>query len=527
MQSVVDRLFAGVTPQDFGGDVHFMCTADVAPPKQFEGQWSSIIPGSESQQPTWLGEHQLLKISAIVAIANVTDDRQQQAITAMGSYLHQHALIAPPVILIPVSDNSMVLAQKTVWPFVQHLLSQAIIDDLIWGMPIGFAFAFAVQAKMRSITAMLHQVQHDLCRRAARAESMYRMNDSIDFALWHYMGSRLLHNIPPVLEDVDEPNGHVAGFRIGGKLCKGVFGMVYKASRAAMPASDTQHHSMLVIDKQAERHTLLDLKMINRFLFVMETLQTVRHPNVSQLVSIFHLPKFLYVCMEVGGRRTLYSRLKSRDAPKDGTEPCALPAAGLEQIVVQICAAVIHIQEAHRVCHRDLKPENITISDGSTEGALNLKLSGFELALVQGEDSKCKSPCGTMPFAAPETFLAGSSGYDGLSADMWSLGILLLEVACGTRIVEQLITKKTGIDRLNIEALGSGIPPVPEFARNICSIFREQGVLTELLASAVPEAEPLMHWFSPVVRGLLVATPEDRLTAESLQAALPAAVLAC
>mmetsp|Transcript_171664 Transcript_171664/g.550242 ORF Transcript_171664/g.550242 Transcript_171664/m.550242 type:complete len:524 (-) Transcript_171664:45-1616(-) len=521
MQSVVDRLFAGVTPQDFGGDVHFMCTADVAPPKQFEGQWSSIIPGSESQQPTWLGEHQLLKISAIVAIANVTDDRQQQAITAMGSYLHQHALIAPPVILIPVSDNSMVLAQKTVWPFVQHLLSQAIIDDLIWGMPIGFAFAFAVQAKMRSITAMLHQVQHDLCRRAARAESMYRMNDSIDFALWHYMGSRLLHNIPPVLEDVDEPNGHVAGFRIGGKLCKGVFGMVYKASRAAMPASDTQHHSMLVIDKQAERHTLLDLKMINRFLFVMETLNTVRHPNISQLISVFHLPKRLYVCMDVGGRRTLYSRLRCRDAPKDDAQPRPLPSASLMQIVVQVCAAVIHIHQVHRICHRDLKPENFTISDESKDGDLNVKLSGFDLALVQGIDAKCKSPCGTMPFAAPETFLAGSVGYDGMSADMWSLGILLLEVACGIRVVERLITKKSAIERFEVEPMGSGDPPSPEFWRNICNIFREEGVFTELLGGAVPEAQELMGWLNPLVRGLLVEGPEGRLNAASLQTALP------
>jgi len=287
-----------------------------------------------------------------------------------------------------------------------------------------------------------------------------------------------------------------------------------------IPSAGTQQHSMLVIEKQAGKQSVMDLKMINRFLFVMETLQTVRHPNVSQLVSIFHLPKRLYVCMEVGGGRTLYSRLKSRDAPKDGTEPCALPAAGLEQIVVQICAAVIHIQEAHRVCHRDLKPENITISDGSTEGALNLKLSGFELALVQGEDSKCKSPCGTMPFAAPETFLAGSSGYDGLSADMWSLGILLLEVACGTRIVEQLITKKTGIERINGET-GSGIPPLPELARTICTIFRGDGVLTELLGSAVTEADKLMHWLNPLLRGLLVVSPEERLNASSLQSALP------
>jgi len=497
-----------------------MCTADVTPPKHFEEHWSSIVKDSKPRQPTWLGESKLASISAIVAISNVAVDAQQWALTATGSYLQRHVLVAPPVILIPVSDNETKLDQQLVWPFIQDLLSQAIIDDLAWGMPMGFSFAFTVQAKVRNVDAMLNRVQLDLCRRVAKVENRDHMADSIDFTLWQYLGSRLFRNIPRVLDDLHDVGGRgVADFRFGGKLCRGIFGIVYKATRVSIPTT-TQQHSMLVIEKHAGKQTVMDLKMINRFLFVMETLQTVRHPNVSQLVSIFHLPTRLYVCMEVGGRRTLYSRLKSRDAPKDGTEPCALPVAVLEHIVVQICAAVIHIQHVHGVCHRDLKPENITISDESTEGALNLKLSGFELALVQGEESKCKSPCGTMPFAAPETFLAGSSGYDGLSADMWSLGILLLEVACGIRVVEQLITKKTGIERINGE-IGSGVPPFPELARSICSIFNEEGVLTELLGSAVPEADEPMQWLGPLVRGLLVVNPEERFNASSLQAALP------
>jgi len=469
-----------------------------------------------------LGERELLKISAIVAISNVADDAQQQAITSIGSYLHLHALVAPPVIFIPVSDTSERVDQKIVWPFVQHLLSQAVIDDVAWGVPMGFAFAFAVQAKMRNVSAMLNQVQHDLCRRAALVENRDRMTDSIDFALWHYLGSRLLHNIPPVIDDIDDRNGQgVGGFRLGGKLCRGVFGLVYKTSRLAVPATDTQHHSMLVIEKRPGVHSLLDLKMINRFLFVMETLSTVRHPNVSQLVSIFHLPQRLYICMEVGGRRTLYSRLKCRDSPKDNAEPWHVPSDVLGQIIMQVCAAVIHIHQVHRVCHRDLKPENFTISDESKDGDLNVKLSGFDLALVQGIGAKCKSPCGTMPFAAPDAFLAGSVGYDGMSADMWSLGILLLEVACGIRVVERLITRKSAIERFEVEPMGSGDPSSPEFWRNICNIFREEGVFTELLGGAVPEAQELMGWLNPLVRGLLVECPEGRLNAASLQTALP------
>eukprot|EP00445_Apocalathium_hangoei_P012649 CAMPEP_0203882380 /NCGR_PEP_ID=MMETSP0359-20131031/26609_1 /ASSEMBLY_ACC=CAM_ASM_000338 /TAXON_ID=268821 /ORGANISM="Scrippsiella Hangoei, Strain SHTV-5" /LENGTH=524 /DNA_ID=CAMNT_0050802415 /DNA_START=28 /DNA_END=1602 /DNA_ORIENTATION=+ len=522
MQSVVNRLLAGVAPKDFGGKVHVMCTGDVAPPKQFENHWSSIIPGSNFQQLTTLSEPELLKISAIIAILNITDEPQQQALAAIGHYLHAHALVAPPVILIPVSDKSVALDPRTVLPFIQQLLSRSTIDDIVWGEPAGFALAFAVQAKMRTVAAMVEQIQCDLRLRTAKVESVRRLTHSIDFTQWQYLGSRLLHHIPPVLDHLDDADGrHVAGFRLGGKLCKGVFGYVYKATRAAIPASDSQRHSMLVIEKGAGAHSVLCLRMIDRFLSVLGTLSAVRHPNISQLVSIVHLPKRLCVCMQVGGARTLYSHLIQRDAPKDDAERSAMPLAVLGQIAVQVCAAVIHIHGVHRICHRNIKPENITISDESQDGDLNVKLGGFDLASVQDVGIWCKSPCGTMPFAAPEAFLAGSDGYDGMSADMWSLGILLLEVTCGIRIVERLIAKKSGVDQFDVEPVSSRLPPSQEFWMKVCDIFREEGVLTELLGRAVPEAGELMGWLDPLVKALLVVRPDGRLNASSLQAALP------
>mmetsp|Transcript_123053 Transcript_123053/g.393324 ORF Transcript_123053/g.393324 Transcript_123053/m.393324 type:complete len:129 (+) Transcript_123053:2-388(+) len=126
-----------------------------------------------------------------------------------------------------------------------------------------------------------------------------------------------------------------------------------------------------------------------------------------------------------------------------------------------------------------------------------------------------------MPFAAPEAFLAGSDGYDGMSADMWSLGILLLEVTCGIRIVERLIAKKSGVDQFDVEPVSSRLPPSQEFWMKVCDIFREEGVLTELLGRAVPEAGELMGWLDPLVKALLVVRPDGRLNASSLQAALP------
>mmetsp|Transcript_6848 Transcript_6848/g.13853 ORF Transcript_6848/g.13853 Transcript_6848/m.13853 type:complete len:152 (-) Transcript_6848:70-525(-) len=67
-----------------------------------------------------------------------------------------------------------------------------------------------------------------------------------------------------------------------------------------------------------------------------------------------------------------------------------------------------------------------------------LKLADFDLAMVQLADAMCRSPCGTVPFTAPEVFL--QKEYSGMRADIWSLGIVLLEVFCGIRVVEKVLS---------------------------------------------------------------------------------------
>ena len=47
----------------------------------------------------------------------------------------------------------------------------------------------------------------------------------------------------------------------------------------------------------------------------------------------------------------------------------------------------------------------------------------FHFALVQESGSKRVSPCGTVPFIAPEVL--ESQSYDGLAANIWSLGVVL------------------------------------------------------------------------------------------------------
>lgn len=75
------------------------------------------------------------------------------------------------------------------------------------------------------------------------------------------------------------------------------------------------------------------------------------------------------------------------------------------------------------ITHRDLKLENLLIdSDG------NLRLSDFGLSIISETD--LSTHCGTPYYVAPEVFF--NAKYNGPSADIWSCGIVLYMMLCGT-----------------------------------------------------------------------------------------------
>ena len=96
--------------------------------------------------------------------------------------------------------------------------------------------------------------------------------------------------------------------------------------------------------------------------------------------------------------------------------------------------AALMFCHARRVCHRDIKPENLIISDTKHV----LKVADFGLATCcKGEDELLSSQCGSMPFAAPEV-MAGVR-YNGFKVDVWSLGVVLLELVCGLQKMERIM----------------------------------------------------------------------------------------
>jgi len=77
------------------------------------------------------------------------------------------------------------------------------------------------------------------------------------------------------------------------------------------------------------------------------------------------------------------------------------------------------------VLHRDIKLDNILLdNDGE------IKICDFGVSRVIKKNQRITEQCGTPAYIAPE--IISDSGYEGFSADIWSLGVLLYAMLCGT-----------------------------------------------------------------------------------------------
>jgi 5'-AMP-activated protein kinase catalytic alpha subunit len=82
-----------------------------------------------------------------------------------------------------------------------------------------------------------------------------------------------------------------------------------------------------------------------------------------------------------------------------------------------------------------LKPENILLDHYK-----NIKLIDFGLSNMYKEGETLKTACGSPCYAAPE--MIKGDRYIGLSADIWSSGVVLYAMVCGYLPFEDANTKK-------------------------------------------------------------------------------------
>ena len=137
---------------------------------------------------------------------------------------------------------------------------------------------------------------------------------------------------------------------------------------------------------------------------------------ISKLIGHFQDDDKTYLVMEYHSGGDIYEAIRAGRGPRDqGT---------VYEFMCQLIDAVRYCH-SKGIYHRDIKPENILIaSDGS------IKLADFGLA--SKDKTTNEFGVGSERYMAPELFDQHNvSEYDAEQADIWSIGIVLLNVLFG------------------------------------------------------------------------------------------------
>lgn len=136
------------------------------------------------------------------------------------------------------------------------------------------------------------------------------------------------------------------------------------------------------------------------------------HPHLVNLVHHFDTESHSYLVLEYCSQGDLYEAIRLNRGP--------VQTEHVRRFMLQLISAVQHMH-ANGLYHRDIKPENIFLTqDGS------VKLGDFGLAT---KSLWSYEACvGSDRYMAPEQYDPSTHGYSPAQADIWSLGICLLNV---------------------------------------------------------------------------------------------------
>jgi serine/threonine protein kinase len=167
--------------------------------------------------------------------------------------------------------------------------------------------------------------------------------------------------------------------------------------------------------KVVSRQHLIAENIFERFEQEVRLLPALNHPNIVRFEKILFHPELIFLIMEYCSQGDLFSQIVTNGL---------FPENRAADIMRQIAEGVRYIHEKD-IAHRDLKPENILLDSEFTA-----KIADFGLCHVDSSKVLLKTPCGS-PFYAPPEIISNQC-YDGKSADIWSLGVMLFTMVTGT-----------------------------------------------------------------------------------------------
>jgi serine kinase len=200
----------------------------------------------------------------------------------------------------------------------------------------------------------------------------------------------------------------LSGYRLGSTIGEGTYSKVRIAER-------TSNGEILAIKMIDKRHARKDY--IEKFLpRELEIATLVKHPNVICSYEVLHHGESVYIMMDYAAKGDLLQLIQTCGylSEKDG-----------KRMFREMVEALNYLHNLG-ITHRDLKCENILIMCDD-----RVAISDFGFSRLYPNDViMCTTHCGSRAYASPE--LLSGSPYDPRTNDVWSLGVVLFVMICGT-----------------------------------------------------------------------------------------------
>jgi serine/threonine-protein kinase len=219
-------------------------------------------------------------------------------------------------------------------------------------------------------------------------------------------------------------------------------GVVYRAEDTALGRT--------VALKFLSSQIVQDPKRVERFRDEARTASSLNHPNICTIYEVGEQEGELFIAMEYVEGRPLSEFLR------DG----GMAVETLLRYGRQIASALEHAHE-RGIVHRDLKPANVVVTPKGDAKILDFGLAKrndpeqLQRKTTQGVATETSvGLTGTLPYMSPEQLEGRETGP---RSDIWSLGVLLYEMASGTRPF-----RGDNLYRLCTSIIQEPMPPLPE-----------------------------------------------------------------
>lgn len=551
-QKWMNSRLEGLVPRDLHTeDIAILTAQRVQAPAAFQDVvWWAIPEMLQVQDPD---AHLPVNVGVVLVFADEHSQSEVELCRRCCKLFEIAGQEAPPMIFLPHSGDPKTSPERSADETCELLTAvfRHGVDMAISGEAEGFELACEVRMAINKHKVLVAQVDHAFQQRRCQIDRFTSTREAIADSVWTYLRLRLRVALPGIDDNIPHGEPRILGnYAVGLRIAIGCDATVHRLhipdterqdrrvdpqldNRAvtleemqlalapeklsesevwerftSLAISEVEPMAVKVTSKE-KKTNLAGLKSVSAHVAVWELLSNDQfaHPNITKLAEVMHSETHIFYLMQYGGSETLFQRIRHRSLNRR-----PLSSRKTREVIVQCIAGLTHMHIGPGIAHRDMKPENVLVSESS--GNLAIKITDFDASLTVDARATYRSRLGTFPFSAPEVHLEDS--FNPFAADIWSLGVTLLEVMCFVSFLETLIS----VRHMRRESFGDRAV-AQDCYRRIHEHFSRPDAVRDILAEHLrPEMQFAGPSLETIMNGVLsVAHVDERWDAQRLETA--------